>query len=132
MGNETAHYGDQVPNTITGMEKWIDIGGMALPASCLEDIENAIGNGDINDIAVAEEMLSDCARNYDEYKWAWTYRAILNYHQWDSMTQEDARQVSDEGREATATWKQLIREDAEKEFALGDVDEETLIKHTRI
>lgn len=132
MGNETAHYGDQVPNTITGMEKWIDIGGMALPASCLEDIENAIGNGDINDIAVAEEMLSNCARNYDDHKWAWTYRTILNYHQWDSMTQEDARQVRDEGKEATATWKQLIREDAEKEFALGDVDEETLIQHTRI
>lgn len=132
MGNETATHGDLIPHNVTGMEKWIDLGGMAIPASCLENLENAIANGDVCDIIEAEDMLAECADNYKEHKWAWAYRTILNYHQWDSMTEQDAQMVTNKGREATATWKQLIREDAEKEFALGDVDEDTLNKYTQI
>ena len=131
MGRGTDIYGDLVPHTVTGMETWMDLGGMALPASCLENLENAIANGSISNIADAEKMLANYADHYDDYKWAWTYRTILNYHQWDSMTNDDAQRVSNEGKEATATWKQLIREDAQKEWAMGDVDEETYNKHRR-
>ena len=130
-GRGTDIYGDLVPHTVMGMETWMDLGGMALPASCLENLENAIANGSISNIADAEKMLANYADHYDDYKWAWTYRTILNYHQWDSMTNDDAQRVSNEGKEATATWKQLIREDAQKEWAMGDVDEETYNKHRR-
>ena len=51
---------------------------------------------------------------------------MLDYYGLDTITPEDAERIRADYVKARRAWIAEIRKDAEKEFQLGDVDEEVL------
>lgn len=64
--------------------------------------------------------------NYDNYKWNWTYGVIVDYFGLDTLTDDDLQRIGSEYDTARREWFGAIRHDAEREFALGDMDETLL------
>lgn len=62
--------------------------------------------------------------NYRDYQWAWTYQIICDYYGIGEITLEDANRIHEDYIKARRSWIAEIRKDAEKEFAMGDVEEE--------
>ena len=73
-----------------------------------------------------EERFADMHREYETYKWNWTYRTAIDLLDSDILTEDDIRRLGDDGEAARREWLNAVRYDAEKEFALGDVAEDTL------
>ena len=55
---------------------------------------------------------------------AWTYQMICDYYGISEITLEDANRIHEDYIKARRSWIAEIRKDAEKEFAMGDVEEE--------
>ena len=49
---------------------------------------------------------------------------ILNYYGLDEITEEDAEQIREDYITARRIWIGEIRKDAEKEYAMGDVEDD--------
>ena len=70
------------------------------------------------------ERFEEINANYREYQWAWTYQMVCDYYDIDEITLEDANRIHEDYIKARRQWIAEIRKDAEKEFAMGDVEEE--------
>ena len=51
---------------------------------------------------------------------------VLNHLDVDRLTEDDLQRVDDDYQTALREWKSALRYDAEREFALGDVEEHLL------
>lgn len=130
------------PTTKVGLGDWDDLSGLLLPiseeeqiisdikagsiASANESIEQVMdeNNHPINDIQDLLKRFEDIDANYREYQWAWTYQMICDYYHIDHITLEDANRIHEDYIKARRSWIAEIKKDAEKEFAMGDVEEE--------
>jgi len=72
------------------------------------------------------ERFVNIHKNYNEYRWAWTYRMILDYYNINNLDAEAVERIHTDYVAARREWISLIRKDAEKEFNLGDVEQEVL------
>lgn len=112
------------PTSDVGVGDWHDLSGLLLPASEEERIINDIKDGTLGDIQAINDRLVEINNNYREYQWAWTYRMILDYYNLTELTLADAERIHVDYITARRAWIAEIRKDAEKEFAMGDVEEE--------
>ena len=62
--------------------------------------------------------------HYREYQWAWTYQLILDYYHLDCLDEQARQRIREDYIKARRAWIAEIRKDAEKEFAMGDVEQE--------
>jgi len=124
MGAVLKRHALEKPSTKIGVGNWNDLSGLLLPESeerrLIEDLEQ----GNFETIEEIIERFNDIHRNYSEYRWAWTYRMICDYYGLDEITEADAERVRQDYVTARRAWIAEIRKDAEKEFSLGDVEEE--------
>ena len=116
----------RLPSSTIGTGEWLDLSGMLVPKSEIDEILDRIASGQLTDIAQVEDSLKASHANYGEYKWNFAYRLALDYYSLDTITIEDAMTIKQKGEEAKQQWLNLIRQDAEKEFRMGDVDQQTL------
>lgn len=114
-----------LPSTTSGTDKWIDLLGMLAPENEVMHILDSVQRGELVDIEDVEDELSKIYSQYDEYKWAFAYRYILNHYQLDTLTQDDADRILSDCSSSRQEWIMAIRHDAEKEFALGDIDDKS-------
>lgn len=112
------------PTSDVGVGDWHDLSGLLLPASEEERMINDIKDGTLGDIQAINDRLVEINNNYREYQWAWTYRMILDYYNLTELTLADAERIHVDYITARRAWIAEIRKDAEKEFAMGDVEEE--------
>lgn len=114
------------PTDNIGLGKWNDLSGLLLPESeeyrLLEDIKS----GDIETIQDVIERFKEINDNYREYQWAWTYKMILDYYKLDEITEIDVERIRIDYVKARRAWIAEIKKDAEKEYAMGDVEEHVL------
>ncbi len=114
------------PTENIGLGKWNDLSGLLLPESeeyrLLEDIKS----GDIETIQDVIERFEEINDNYREYQWAWTYKMILDYYKLDEITEADVERIRIDYVKARRAWIAEIKKDAEKEYAMGDVEEHVL------
>ena len=82
-----------------------------------------IKNGELETIDDVLQRFTDINEHYREYQWAWTYQLIKNYYQLDTITLADADRIRTDYIKARRAWIAEIRKDAEKEFAMGDVEQ---------
>lgn len=115
-----------LPSSSIGSGVWLDLGGMLAPASEIEQLETDIEDGIIASVEEMEERLADIHAHYNEYALAKAYRIALDYYHLDTITQEDAERIRTDYQAAVAEWKMMVKNDAEREYQLGDVNEETL------
>jgi hypothetical protein len=113
-----------LPATDTGEGQWNDLSGLLLPASeelrLLEDIKN----GSIESIEEVLNRFKDIDEHYREYQWTWTYRLIQDYYGADELTDQLQQRIREDYVHARRAWIAEIRKDAQKEFDMGDVEQE--------
>ena len=112
------------PSTQTGVGDWDDLSGLLLPVSEEERIVKDMREGNIETIQQLLERFEEINNNYREYQWAWTYNVICDYYGISEITLEDANRIHEDYIRARRSWIAEIKKDAEKEYAMGDVEEE--------
>ena len=112
------------PSTQIGLGDWDDLSGLLLPVSEEERIINDLKDGNIETIQELIDRFESIDANYREYQWTWTYKMICDYYGINEITLEDANRIHEDYIKARRSWIAEIKKDAEKEFAMGDVEEE--------
>ena len=112
------------PSTQTGVGDWDDLSGLLLPVSEEERIISDLKDGTIETIQELISRFEEIDANYREYQWAWTYKMICDYYHISEITLEDANRIHEDYIKARRSWIAEIKKDAEKEYAMGDVEEE--------
>lgn len=119
------HYGELPENSI-GTGQWTDLSGLLVPATEVEQLAEDIKNDSVSDIVAIEQRFASMHKDYETYKWNWTYRHAIDHLDSDMLTADDIERMKAEGEAARREWLNAVRYDAEREFALGDMDEDTL------
>ena len=114
------------PTTTVGLGKWNDLSGLLLPESEEKRLINDIKSGEIETIQEVTDRFKEINCNYREYQWAWTYQMILDYYHLSEITDADIEQIREDYVRARRAWIAEIRKDAEKEYAMGDVEKHVL------
>lgn len=114
------------PQSEVGQGNWNDLSGLLLPESEELRMVDDIKNGDLDTVGGIISRLEETDKRYREYQWAWTYDLILKYYNLSEITPEAASRVREEYIKARRTWIGEIRKDAEKEFRMGDVEQDVL------
>ena len=112
------------PTTHIGEGDWDDLSGLLLPVSEEQRIVDDLKDGTISDILTLLKRFEDIDANYRDYQWAWTYKMVCDYYHINEITLEDANRIHEDYIKARRQWIAEIKKDAEKEFAMGDVEEE--------
>lgn len=112
------------PETTVGIGEWKDLSGLLLPASEEERLVEDIKSGVLETVQDVIDRFVEINDNYRLYQWAWTYNVILDYYGVDEITEEVDAKIKEDYISARRAWIAEIKKDAEKEYAMGDVDEE--------
>ena len=112
------------PTTEIGTSDWDDLSGLLLPVSEEDRIIADLKDGSIETIQQLIRRFEEIDANYREYQWAWTYKMICDYYHISEITLEDANRIHEDYIKARRSWIAEIKKDAEKEYAMGDVEEE--------
>ena len=107
-----------------GLGQWNDLSGLLLPASEEERLLNDIKNGTIESIREVIDRFNNINEHYREYQWTWTYQLILDYYGLDELNDAAIQRIREDYVKARRAWIAEIRKDAEKEFSMGDVEQE--------
>ena len=114
------------PTTTIGQGKWNDLSGLLLPESEEMRLLSDIKRGELETIQEVTDRFKEINRNYREYQWAWTYQLILDYYHLTEITDADVERIHKDYVHARRAWIAEIRKDAEKEYAMGDVEKHVL------
>lgn len=114
------------PISTVGTGKWNDLSGLLLPDSEEQQLVSDIADGTIESIDDIVDRLNAINDNYNEYRWTWAYRMILDYYGLSEITQQDAERIHTDYITARRAWIAEIKKDAEKEYQLGDVEDSVL------
>ncbi len=112
------------PANKTGEGDWIDLSGLLLPASEEQRLINDIKNGSLESIHEVLDRFNDINDHYREYQWTWTYKLIMDYYGIDELTETSMQRIREDYVKARRAWIAEIRKDAQKEFDMGDVEQE--------
>ena len=115
-----------LPTTPIGQGKWNDLSGLLLPESEEMRLLSDIKRGELETIQEVTDRFKEINRNYREYQWAWTYQLILDYYHLTEITDADVERIHKDYVHARRAWIAEIRKDAEKEYAMGDVEKHVL------
>lgn len=115
-----------LPTTTIGQGKWNDLSGLLLPESEEMRLLSDIKRGELETIQEVTDRFKEINRNYREYQWAWTYQLILDYYHLTEITDADIERIHKDYVHARRAWIAEIRKDAEKEYAMGDVEKHIL------
>ena len=115
-----------LPTTTIGQGKWNDLSGLLLPESEEMRLLSDIKRGELETIQEVTDRFKEINRNYREYHWAWTYQLILDYYRLTEITDADVERIHKDYVHARRAWIAEIRKDAEKEYAMGDVEKHVL------
>ncbi len=110
----------------TGTKEWSDLAGMLLPLSEERRITEEIKNEGITSVNEITEKLKAVNADYNRYCVNFAVKLIREQYAADEITDEIKEKILEDYALARRERTSLIREDAYKEYALGDVSEDTL------
>ena len=117
-----------LPKSDIGLGKWNDLSGLLLPDSEEQRLINDIKDGTLETIQDVNNRFREIDEHFREYQWTWSYRLILDYYHIQEITDADIQHIHEDYIKARRAWIAEIRKDAEKEFAMGDVEQEVFDK----
>ena len=112
------------PQNQAGKGHWVDLSGLLLPESEEQRLIEDVKSGVIENIQQVIDRFEEINNHYREYQWAWTYQLILDYYHLDCLDEQARQRIREDYIKARRAWIAEIRKDAEKEFAMGDVEQE--------
>ena len=115
-----------MPNSEVGKGLWTDLSGLLLPMSEEQRLVDDIKEGVIDNIQQVLDRFADINDHYSDYRWAWSYQLILDYYHLEELDAAACERIREDYVRARRAWIAEIRKDAEKEFAMGDVEQEVL------
>ena len=113
-----------VPASKVGEGQWNDLSGLLLPASEEQRLIDDIKSGTIESIHDVLARFEDINNRYREYQWTWTYKMILDYYGLENLDEQAIQRIREDYIRARRAWIAEIRKDAQKEYAMGDVERE--------
>lgn len=114
----------QAPTSEVGKGRWTDLCGLLMPESEEQRLVDDIKSGALDSIGQVIDRFDDINRHYAEYRWAWSYQMILDYYNLTELDEKACERIHADYVRARRAWIAEIRKDAEKEFAMGDVEPE--------
>ncbi len=124
MGAVLKRHRPTKPRTQRGEGNWIDLSGLLMPESEEKLVIDDLISGKLDSISALIYRFKGINDDYNELRWAWSYRLLLDYYGLDELSDDSLDRIHADYKEARHKWVDLIRQDAEKEFALGDVERE--------
>ena len=112
------------PVTHVGEGQWNDLSGLLLPASEEQRLLDDIKNGSVESIQDVLKRFYNINEHYREYQWTWTYQLIKDYYGLEELSDADIPRIREDYIKARRAWIAEIRKDAQKEFDMGDVEQE--------
>ena len=112
------------PTSTVGQGPWIDLSGLLLPESEEQRLIENIKDGTIENIQQVLTRFDDINNAYSDYRWAWSYQLILDYYHLTELDAQACERIREDYVKARRAWIAEIRKDAQKEYAMGDVDPE--------
>ena len=109
-----------------GKGAWSDLSGLLLPESEELRLIDDIKDGSIDSIQQVLARFEEINNKYSDYRWAWSYQLILDYYHLTEIDEAACERIRQDYVKARRTWIAEIRKDAEKEFQMGDVEQEVL------
>ncbi len=103
--------------------RWVDMMGMLAPKSEIDRVAKDIENGSIANVAELNDILLQINRSYRDSEQA--YANFVMQNQENNMFVDRNMWLS-EAQSAHAQWLEMVKADAEKEYEMGDVEEEQL------
>ena len=113
-----------MPKSEAGKGPWTDLSGLLLPISEEKRLIDDIKNGTIENISQVLDRFEYINNHYSDYRWAWSYQLILDYYHLSELNETDCERIRQDYIKARRAWIAEIRKDAEKEFQMGDVEQE--------
>ena len=113
-----------MPKSEVGKGEWVDLSGLLMPESEEQRLVDDIKSGAIDRIGQVLDRFEEINDRYSDYRWAWSYQLILDYYHLDELTPADVERIRQDYVHARRAWIAEIRKDAEKEYAMGDVERE--------
>lgn len=124
MGAVLKRHRPTVPPTTRGEGNWIDLAGLLMPETEEQQVIDDLLNGQLDSISALIYRFKGINDDYNELRWTWSYRLILDYYGIEALDDKALDQIHTDYINARRKWIDLIREDAQKEFMLGDVEQE--------
>ena len=113
-----------MPKSDVGKGRWTDLSGLLMPESDERRLVDDIKNGTIDSFLLVLDRFEDINNHYRDYRWAWSYQLILDYYHLESLDEAACERIREDYVRARRAWIAEIRKDAEKEFSMGDVEQE--------
>ena len=109
------------PDTNIGLGKWIDLAGLIVPMSCVEDLLEGIESGAIKDLDEIRSSFEKMHKNYYVYEWTWVIDRILKEEgkSFGSIWAKDVIRFTEKWKKSVVELDQLLYDDARKEFTLS-------------
>ena len=112
------------PKSEVGKGEWSDLSGLLLPLSEEQRLVEDIKEGRIENIQQVLSRFEDINNHYSDYRWAWSYQLLLDYYHLEKLDEAACERIREDYVKARRAWIAEIRKDAEKEFQMGDVEQE--------
>ena len=112
------------PMSNVGEGQWNDLSGLLLPASEEKRLLEDIKSGAIESIQEVLDRFNEINDHYRQYQWTWTYKLILDYYGLEELTEQAQQRIREDYVRARRAWIAEIRKDAQKEFDMGDVEQD--------
>ena len=112
------------PKSNIGKGNWVDLSGLLLPESEEQRLIDDVKNGSIENITQVLDRFQDINDHYSDYRWTWSYQLLLDYYHLTELDEQACERIREDYVRARRAWIAEIRKDAEKEFAMGDVEQE--------
>ena len=112
------------PTSDTGKGTWTDLSGLLLPESEELRLVEDIKSGALENIQQVLDRFEAINSSYSDYRWAWSYQLIKDYYHLEDLDEAACERIKDDYVKARRAWIAEIRKDAEKEFAMGDVEQD--------
>ena len=103
--------------------RWVDMMGLLAPKSELDSVVRDIESNAISSLEELIEILNQIHRSYKQYEQAYANFVMQNCG--DSLF-IDRDHWMQEAEEAYALWLKMVKDDAEKEYQMGDVESDQL------
>ncbi|MCK9244845.1 MAG: DUF4954 family protein, partial [Candidatus Marinimicrobia bacterium] len=112
---------DEVKNMFTGQidesaENWVDLGGMFVTCSEIEEISLALQQNRLDSTAKLENALRQIHQKYEEMTWQFCLNLLFKTFKTNALNVDQICQVLNEWQESVIRFNTLVLKDAEKEF----------------
>lgn len=116
---EIRHY--LTPDTSLGEGEWIDLTGLIVPKTAIDQLIEDIETERIGHIQEIAHVFEHLHKNYYSLEWTWAWNMIRKWYNisLSTVTAADIIRITDIWLEAVVTLDQMLYEDAKKEFSLS-------------